>query len=133
MARQSHKQPQQQQSQQQEEEQTEQQAEQQQVDNIEWSLIGWDYDGDSSLGGGYESVRWRPPEYQGLSSNWDQYIMNKLQTNKQQENQKQAESDQNENLNTLSSQSHLSDGISNELSVVFSLGIILWEIVTSEI
>ncbi|KAA6371599.1 MAG: hypothetical protein EZS28_032875, partial [Streblomastix strix] len=28
---------------------------------------------------------------------------------------------------------HLSDGISNELSVVFSLGIILWEIVTSEI
>ncbi|KAA6353794.1 MAG: hypothetical protein EZS28_050679, partial [Streblomastix strix] len=27
-----------------------------QVDNIEWSLIGWDYDGDSSLGGGYESI-----------------------------------------------------------------------------
>ncbi|KAA6359360.1 MAG: hypothetical protein EZS28_045114, partial [Streblomastix strix] len=50
-------------------------SQQQSSAEIDWDQQMMEFDGNASLGGGYESVRWQPPEYQGLPSNWDQYII----------------------------------------------------------
>ncbi|KAA6377542.1 MAG: hypothetical protein EZS28_026931 [Streblomastix strix] len=84
------------------------------IDDIDWRFNELDFDIDSSYGGGYEYIRWRSPEYLGLNEKWEELINN------------------NNNNNQLSNSI---DQIVNpiESNLVFSIGMVLYEIITVEI
>ncbi|KAA6391925.1 MAG: hypothetical protein EZS28_012547 [Streblomastix strix] len=93
-----------------------QQSSLQTIDDIDQRFNKLDFDIDSSYGGGYEMIRWRSPEYFGLNEKWEELIINNLNNNN---NQLSNSIDQNLNP--------------TESNLVFSIGMILYEIITVEI